>query len=84
MKFSFISGTNNNTAKPSIFGTQPVAAQPATGAFGTFGNTQQQTQQPQTQQPSLFGNNGGIFGNAQQQPQQQQQQPSQPAGNPRM
>lgn len=82
MNLNLISGTNNtNTAKPSIFGTQPAAAQPTTTAFGTFGNTQQQNQQPQPQ-PSLFGNTGGgIFGNTQQQP--QQQQPNQPAGNPR-
>ncbi|KAF5387955.1 hypothetical protein D9615_000660 [Tricholomella constricta] len=71
-------GAFGNTANKSIFGsTQPVATQPTTGGFGAFGATQQQ-QQPQAQQPSLFGG-GGLFGNTAQQQQPQQQQQQQPA-----
>ncbi|KAJ4479117.1 nucleoporin autopeptidase-domain-containing protein [Lentinula aciculospora] len=66
----------NNAAKPSIFG-QP--AQPA-GQSSIFGQpAQQNQQQQQPQQPSLFGNTntggGGLFGTAS----QQQQQPQQPS-----
>lgn len=78
---SAFGGFGSTANKPSIFGT-PTTTQPATSTFGgAFGNTNQQQQQPnqqQTQQPSLFGNSTttNLFGQQQPQNQQQQAQPS--------
>lgn len=62
------SGTNK-----SIFGGQ-TNPQPTTG-FGSFGNTQPQTQQQPPQQTSLFGG-GSLFGGTTQPQPQNAQQPA--------
>ncbi|RDB20120.1 hypothetical protein Hypma_012839 [Hypsizygus marmoreus] len=72
-------GGFGTTGTKSIFGgTQPATTQPATTGFGGFGSAPQQPQQPQAQQPSLFGGGTGLFGGSTQQ-QQQQPQTTQPA-----
>ena len=60
-------------ANKSIFGGQ-TSNQPTTG-FGSFGNTQPQTQQQPPQQTSLFGG-GGLFGGTTQPQSQNTQQPA--------
>ncbi|KAF8638543.1 hypothetical protein AX17_002086 [Amanita inopinata Kibby_2008] len=60
-------GSFGGANKPGLFGTQTTTTQPT--GFGAFGNQQQGQQQPQGQQPSIFGTGTGLFGGQQQQPQ---------------
>lgn len=86
----FNQNRGNETVKPqqssNIFG---APAQPSTTtSFNALGGTSQPQQQPQTQNPSIFGSGTGVFGQSQQQQQtqplttgtfgqpQQQQQPA--------